>query len=164
MDKHFVREALLPVIRLAFGLEQSKSITLSDEDYAQLLQVGKRQSLSPVIWNGLKKTNISIDQLKPFDSSRLKDTHDYIIRNHFYAAICDTLERTEISYIPLKGSVIKDLYPEPWMRTSCDIDILVHEEDLESAIFAIETDTDFVAGKRGLHDVSMINKNVHWLC
>lgn len=37
-------------------------------------------------------------------------------------------------YMLLKGSVIRSLYPEPWMRTSADIDILVRESDLERIV------------------------------
>ena len=31
-------------------------------------------------------------------------------------------------FIPLKGSVVRDLYPERWMRTSADIDLLIRED------------------------------------
>ena len=48
-----------------------------------------------------------------------------------FEQICDTLEKAKIPFIPLKGSVIRQYYPEPWMRTSCDIDILVKERTLE---------------------------------
>ena len=47
--------------------------------------------------------------------------------------VCQALEAAEVSHIPLKGSVLRLLYPEGWMRTSCDIDILVHKEDLAKA-------------------------------
>ena len=46
------------------------------------------------------------------------------------------LEREGIAYVPLKGAVMRALYAEPWMRTSCDIDVLVHETDLERAVEA----------------------------
>ncbi len=40
------------------------------------------------------------------------------------------LEKEEIPYMLLKGSVIRDLYPHPDMRTSCDVDYLVNAEDM----------------------------------
>ena len=43
----------------------------------------------------------------------------------------------KISHIPLKGAVIRDYYPKPWMRTSCDIDVLIHRSDAEAAISAL---------------------------
>ena len=46
----------------------------------------------------------------------------------------EVLEEAGIDHIPLKGAVLRTLYPEPWMRTSCDTDILIHPEDCEKAI------------------------------
>ena len=54
----------------------------------------------------------------------------YVQRSHEYAKICTVLEEAQIPYIPLKGTVLRDFYPEPWMRTSSDIDILIHKENL----------------------------------
>lgn len=45
--------------------------------------------------------------------------------------IADILEKNKFNHIFLKGfSVIRDLYPEPWMRTCGDIDLLVKKEDI----------------------------------
>ena len=40
----------------------------------------------------------------------------------------------EIKHIMLKGAVIKGMYPKSEMRTSCDIDILINEDDLEKLL------------------------------
>lgn len=39
----------------------------------------------------------------------------------------------QISFLPLKGSLLRPMYPKPEMRTMCDLDILLHKEDLEKA-------------------------------
>ena len=39
----------------------------------------------------------------------------------------------EIPFLPLKGSLLRPMYPKPEMRTMCDLDILIHKEDLEKA-------------------------------
>ena len=49
------------------------------------------------------------------------------------AAMDEALTRKGIDYVPLKGAVIRDFYPEKWMRSSKDIDILVRPEDKERA-------------------------------
>ena len=43
------------------------------------------------------------------------------------------LEKAGIRFIPLKGSAIRKYYKEPWLRTSCDIDILIADSDVEKA-------------------------------
>ena len=54
--------------------------------------------------------------------------------NYENERICMALEKAQIPFIPLKGSIIRKYYPESWMRTSCDVDVLVHEEDAEKAV------------------------------
>ena len=49
------------------------------------------------------------------------------------AAITAILGEHAIPHLPLKGSVLRDLYPAPWMRSSCDIDILIKESTLDAA-------------------------------
>lgn len=47
--------------------------------------------------------------------------------------ISSMLSKHRIPHIMLKGTVIRKLYPESWMRNGCDIDLLVKHEDLERA-------------------------------
>ena len=68
--------------------------------------------------------------------------------------ISEILDRAEIPYVPLKGSVLRPYYPDEGMRTSCDIDVLIHEEDLERAIAALEAE-EYRCGERNYHDVSL---------
>lgn len=42
-----------------------------------------------------------------------------------------------IDHVFLKGTALRALYPEPWLRTSSDIDALVRREDLDAAIGAL---------------------------
>lgn len=44
------------------------------------------------------------------------------------------LEQAQIPFILLKGTVIRQMYPENWMRTSCDIDVLVKPDDAAGAL------------------------------
>ena len=68
---------------------------------------------------------------------------------------CSVLEQAEIPHIPLKGAILKQLYPESWLRTSCDVDILVRPQDLKTAVAALEEKLGYVAGKPGMHDVTL---------
>lgn len=69
--------------------------------------------------------------------------------------ISSALEGANVPFIPLKGSVLRGYYPEPWMRTSCDIDILVKEEDLPAATAAITEGLGYECQYTGSHDVSI---------
>ena len=91
-----------------------------------------------------------------FKKSVFTAVYRYERSEYELSQICEVLEDAEIAHIPLKGSVIREYYPEPWLRTSCDIDILVREENLENAVAALVTKLNYVADKkRNYHDISL---------
>lgn len=151
---------LFPVIRAAFGLDVP-SITPTAEECEELAAIGKKQSILPVIYAGLKKMDLPKDLLKTVDSARNKDLRSFVLHNDALQKIETALNEEQIPYIPLKGSVLRNLYPAPEMRTSCDIDVLVYEGDIDRAVAAIEQATDFTMRKRNYHDISMVNQAVH---
>ncbi len=73
--------------------------------------------------------------------------------------ICRLFEENAITYIPLKGAVIKKYYPEEWMRTSCDIDILVHPNQVDDAIKALVENFGYVHDRAGNRDHSLLSKS-----
>ncbi len=74
--------------------------------------------------------------------------------------ICETLENEKIPFIPLKGAVIRGYYPEPFMRTSCDIDILVRETDFKKAVASIKSRLGYVTEDEAhYHDISLFSPN-----
>ena len=151
---------LFPVIRIAFGIDSPASAP-SAEECEELLAFGKKQSILPIIYAGLKKMDIPADLLKAIDRERNRDLRRFVLHNDALQKIEEVLNKEQIPYIPLKGAVLRNLYPTPEMRTSSDIDVLVHGDDLDRAVETIETHTDFKADHRAYHDISMLNQSVH---
>ena len=149
-----IRDRLFMVIRKAMDIE-IPNIELSVEECNAIMQIGERQSIQLIIYRGFKLLNLSEDCLKQFDRLMLKNAYKYIKRNEELNSITRALDNDGIPYIPLKGAVIKQLYPEPELRTSSDIDVLVREKDLDNAVKAVETTTDFKFESRNYHDVQM---------
>ena len=83
----------------------------------------------------------------------------YYLFQREFCRICQVLESEKIPYVPLKGSVLRNFYPEPWMRTSCDIDILVQESQLDAAVGALDNRLGYTHGGKSHHDVSMHSPN-----
>ncbi|MBR5817351.1 MAG: nucleotidyltransferase family protein [Clostridia bacterium] len=76
--------------------------------------------------------------------------------NHSFKEITETLENFGIDYLPLKGSVIRNYYPDPLMRLSADIDILVREADLDAAVKALLGRQGYkVTSGKTFHDISI---------
>lgn len=91
-----------------------------------------------------------------FDEQVFTAVYRYENINYELEQLKQTLNEAKIPFIPLKGSVIRKFYPEPWQRTSCDIDILVREEDLEAAVKALVQKNGYKQdGKRNFHDISL---------
>ena len=74
---------------------------------------------------------------------------DYEIRR-----IREVFDAQKISYILLKGAQMRQYYPEPWMRTSCDVDILIRAEDTTRASDILTEKLSYVLTGRTPHDIS----------
>lgn len=97
-----------------------------------------------------------------FDEHVFTAVYRYENINYELEQIKQTFNEAQISFIPLKGSVIRKFYPEPWLRTSCDIDILVKEKDADNAAEYLQTQLQYGVDRKEQHDVSMFTaSNVH---
>ena len=54
-------------------------------------------------------------------------------QHHTLDVLCQALTEQGIDHLPLKGVVLCEKYPKPWMRTGCDIDLLVRPCDIDKA-------------------------------
>ena len=70
-------------------------------------------------------------------------------------AVSQLFSEAGIRFILLKGAVIRNYYPEVWMRTSSDIDILLHKEDVEGAMELLKNKLEYTFYTRSPHDVSL---------
>ena len=52
-----------------------------------------------------------------------------VVQLHERDMIYQLFEDNRIPYLPLKGCIVKEMYPDPKYRQMADLDILVHEED-----------------------------------
>ena len=53
---------------------------------------------------------------------------------HDLEQISSLLNENGVDHIPLKGAIIRNYYPKTEMRTSCDIDVLIHEQELDQTL------------------------------
>ncbi len=81
--------------------------------------------------------------------------------------ILDKLEEAGVWYLPLKGIVIKDLYPKFGMREMCDNDIL-YDKERRADVKKIMLGLGFSEGEEGsgIHDMYVkppfLNFEMHW--
>ena len=159
LDPNIINK-LFAVIRCGLDLE-SEAPELTAEDCDAILSIGKRQSIQPILYRGLKKCVAREEAIRDFDKARMRQTYLAVQFMEAAKAIGAALDECGILYVLLKGAVIRNLYPAPELRTSSDIDVLVHEEDLDRAVEVLEERTDLKKLQRDFHDISMINSRVH---
>ena len=131
-----------------------------EETLAKLYKTAKKHDVAHIVSEALEKQGFldSGEISGKFRKKKLVALYRTEQIVYDYENICKCLEENGIDFMPLKGSVIRDLYPEKWMRTSCDIDILVKKEDCEKAgnILCEKLGFNKKAGKT-LHDIQFLS-------
>lgn len=131
-------------------------VSLTPERAAALFELAATHDLAHLFAYGLQENGLLEGELvTKAEREILKAGYRYERLAYEYARITDALERACVPFLPLKGSVIRDRYPQPWMRTSCDIDVLVHEEDLVRATDVLIRECGCAYHEKGSHDVSL---------
>lgn len=108
-----------------------------------------------LLTSGLSKDHIPAELSERFRKRLLKAIYRFERMHYEYERICRLFDKQKIPYIPLKGAVIRRFYPEPWMRTSVDIDILVRREDFSSALEKLEEILGYRRCGISDHDISV---------
>lgn len=152
-----VTMALLRSAALGVTLTEEEKTLFGEESLSDLLGLAKKHDLAHLLAFGMKQNGLVTEASKGAEQAIFKAAFRYERLNFDYLRLIETLESAKIPFLPLKGSVIRAYYPEPWMRTSCDIDVLVHKEDLERGIEAISSSMSFELRERGTHDVSLFS-------
>ncbi len=67
------------------------------------------------------------------EKERLRSVWRFGLLAHEEERMSALFTREGIRYLPLKGAYVRALWPEPWMRTSSDIDLLVDRADVTRA-------------------------------
>ncbi|MBR5523709.1 MAG: nucleotidyltransferase family protein [Clostridia bacterium] len=105
---------------------------------------------------GLKDETLLTSQVgKPFATAQIQAMFRYEGLRYEQQRAMATLEAAHIPFVPLKGAILRDYYPHPWLRTSCDIDLLVSPDHLDRAVDALSTDGWTPEEKQGYHDRSL---------
>lgn len=91
-------------------------------DIDKLFEFCFYHKIENTVYYPLLKLNVPIGKFKPAHSIALARE---LKQDFALEVICKRLDDADIAYMPLKGSIIKHLYPSADMRESADIDILI---------------------------------------
>ena len=144
------------------AVKGEKAVLPNDFNWTAALRLAKRHQIIPLIYYGIINSGIRIPedvfaQIENISYKRIAVSHNqlYELENLYRA-----FERGGIEYMPLKGAVIKQLYPKPEMRTMSDADILIKTEQYEK-IRAIMRNDGFKEAVESDHELIWNKSNIH---
>lgn len=134
---------------------------ISPELVKEVYNLSQKHDLAHLAGQALTKLGVlgEDETSQKLKKCAMQAVYRYVSMNYEYRRICKELENARIPFIPLKGSVIRDWYPEPWMRTSCDIDILVHDEDVKPAISTLSKVLGYRFDDHHFYEYSLYSPN-----
>ena len=164
------RQILFALLRCAIcgaELTSEEKNSYSLEQLSEVLEIAKMHDIAHLVIFVLKQSDMLIAEYGFLGQELLGAVFRYERLEYERKCVCEALEEAEIPFMPLKGAVIRRYYPEPWMRTSCDIDVLVHEEDLGKAVACLEEKLGYSKGAQGRHDIPLrsasgVNLELHY--
>lgn len=139
------------------GSREGRLPACTQEELRDALELAGRHDLSHVAAEAARKLNLPLDEtLREAERANARKAVWRVERqDRELARICAELESAGIDHLPLKGAVIRAHYPQVWMRTSCDIDLLVRPEDADRAAKQLEQALGYQNEGRVYHDISL---------
>ena len=130
---------------------------LSEEDFAGLFALAKHFDVAPMVAYALKRAGDfpqgeTAERLRRAQTAAVFRTERQLYEKERIGA---ALERAGIEHIFLKGTAVRPLYREPWLRTGADIDILVRKADHERACRLLRETLSCTRAKETAHDSAL---------
>lgn len=135
-------------------------------DWDNALNTAKKHQIIPMLYYGVQYSGIT----PPAEIMQFSELATFknisVSQNQLYALeqIYKAFDENEIDYMPLKGSVLKFVYPKPELRPMGDADILIRQEQYEKVrpvmtalgFFEIlESDHELIWDKKGVLHVEL---------
>ena len=140
--------------------EEVKSL-INPKILALLFKLSKQHDLAHLLCDALDKNRLL--QEGEIKNAFYKERNLAVFRHeqmqYEFVQIATALKERAIEFIPLKGAVIREFYPQPWMRTSCDIDILIKPSQIDMASNVLAQKLNYKKDKTSGHDVHLFSQS-----
>lgn len=142
-------------------LDETIKENINEENLVKLYNFAHEHDLAHIVADVLfKKKLISDCEIKDvYRANLMMSLVRYQNLSIELEKLCNLLEENQIPHIPLKGAVIRKYYPEPWLRTSGDIDILINSENLEKAGNLIINNLKYTKHHVSAHDWCLLSED-----
>ena len=164
MEEREIQELLIEILYASVNTAESNpslNQRIANGNLEAVYRLAKKHDLAHIVSSFAYQNGIEIknEELRAkLEKEEMVAAYRCERMKYSFEQICKILDEARISYVPLKGAVIRAYYPNEYMRTSCDIDVLIHEEDLNCAVECFEKN-GYRFQKKNYHDVSLYSPN-----
>lgn len=150
------KETVFGLLRSALtGSKLNTELPADITTNTDLFNISSSHSVANVVSMSLLNNGITPEGT-PFEQAELRAAYSDAQIEAMMSSIRFTFEAHHITFIPLKGLVLKQFYPETSMRTCGDVDILVKEDQIEDAVSLLVKECGYKVESYNYHDVALI--------
>ncbi len=122
------------------GLLGEKCSIDPQTDWSKLFSISYRQGIINIIYRALKLSDADIpsDYLRLFQAKALKNLRTDYQQRAELKILFQSFEEEGIRYLPIKGILIKNLYPRPELRWMSDADIIIDKSVMDQIVSVME--------------------------
>ncbi len=167
MERTELYELFVSILKSRLNSERICAETadkITPEILPALFRLSKAHDVAHIVGSALLSAGILPEgkAKEAFKSEVNLSVFRYETMNYELNRICGLFESEKIQFMPLKGAILRKFYPEPEMRSSCDIDIFVKPEKLDDAIKVLTDKAGYDFKGKFAHDASLFSpSNVH---
>ena len=148
----------IKLISLFLNKKEAQDFPIDEQTIPFFLRLSKYHSLTVVLYKAIIDTKLKIDEkdLKKLEEAYFSNLRKAMAYEKERKELYKYLNENDISFLPLKGIIIKDYYPDPYIREFADNDILydVNKDTLVKDYF-VKRGYEIEEFRRSNHDVYM---------
>ena len=113
---------LLALLARAIGVDNGARVTT---DPKILCALAKKHSVTNLLYAAVKgDSGFPASLLFALERELFATAHQQLLQDQAAERLFATLRKESIPFLPMKGIVMRPLYPTPELRVSCDVDVL----------------------------------------
>jgi hypothetical protein len=142
-------------------MDTPTNVKYEDINFESLFSLSESLEVSPVVGYSLYKNGLlqNEEYKVHFKNTQMIALYRFMQSENEYTSICSCLDEAKVDYMPLKGAIISEYYPEKHLRTKSDIDILIKKSDVEKVSDIFESKLGYTKGEKNAHDISFFSKS-----
>ena len=158
MDKELYLKNLkdyLHLISLYLNKKEEPSFKIDESNFPFFLKLSKHHSLTALFYKVVKDTKVDIKEeyLKVLEPYYFANVQKHVLFAKERKELIDYLYLNGITYLQLKGLVLKDYYPDPYTREFADNDIYFEGNDEVVKKFFADRGYEVEIFRKSNHDV-----------